>query len=156
MPQLEIETFASQIFWVAIGFFVIYLFVSRIAAPKIESAIKNREHYISDMTTTADGCMSEARDLEINCKNAEENAALDSYIEELTLMSSFREQSIREKEALQEMFSKKTKVEYQRLRRSCDDAYAEIMSELDESLLKIASKKILDSSIGSDGVRNGS
>ena len=48
MPQLEIATYPSQIFWLVVSFMVLYLIVSRIIIPKISSVIKNRESEIKN------------------------------------------------------------------------------------------------------------
>ena len=48
MPQLEISTYPSQIFWLVVSFMVLYLIVSRIIIPKISSVIKNRESEIKN------------------------------------------------------------------------------------------------------------
>jgi F-type H+-transporting ATPase subunit b len=43
LPQLDITTFASQIFWLVISFAVLYFIIARIAAPKIGGVIEERE-----------------------------------------------------------------------------------------------------------------
>jgi len=42
LPQLDVTTFASQLFWLVISFAVLYLVISRIAAPKISGVIADR------------------------------------------------------------------------------------------------------------------
>ena len=48
MPQLEITTYPSQIFWLVVSFLTLYLIMSRIIIPKISSVIKNRESQIKN------------------------------------------------------------------------------------------------------------
>ena len=48
MPQLEISTFPSQIFWLVISFLVLYIIMSRIIIPRISSVIKDRESEIKN------------------------------------------------------------------------------------------------------------
>ena len=48
MPQLEIATYPSQIFWLVVSFSVLYLIMSRIIIPRISSVIKNRESEIKN------------------------------------------------------------------------------------------------------------
>ena len=48
MPQLEITTFPSQIFWLVISFFILYIILSRIIIPKISYVIKTRESEIKN------------------------------------------------------------------------------------------------------------
>jgi F-type H+-transporting ATPase subunit b len=143
VPQLEVETFASQIFWVMAGFLAVYLFVSRMAAPGMTGVMEDRNRYLDGMTTAADRAAAEARALEESCEIAKENAAMDSYAQELKLKSSFLEQTIREKEMLREVFAKKMKAESLELKRCCDDVYEEIVGNMDASLVKMATEKIL-------------
>ena len=42
LPQLDMTTFASQLFWLVISFAVLYFVISRIAAPKISGVIADR------------------------------------------------------------------------------------------------------------------
>ncbi len=42
LPQLDTTTFASQLFWLVISFTVLYLVISRVAAPKIAGVIADR------------------------------------------------------------------------------------------------------------------
>lgn len=42
LPQLDLSTFASQIFWLAVSFAVLYFIIARIAAPKIGGVIEER------------------------------------------------------------------------------------------------------------------
>lgn len=46
LPQLDVTTFASQLFWLLISFVVLYVLISRIAAPKIGGVIQDRANRI--------------------------------------------------------------------------------------------------------------
>ena len=48
MPQLEISTFPSQVFWLCVSFIVLYILLSNIIIPKISSVIKGRESEIKN------------------------------------------------------------------------------------------------------------
>jgi len=48
MPQLEITTYPSQIFWLVVSFLILYLIMSKIIIPKISSVIKSRESEIKN------------------------------------------------------------------------------------------------------------
>ena len=43
MPQLEITTFPSQIFWLIISFAILYFCISRLIIPKISRVLKERK-----------------------------------------------------------------------------------------------------------------
>jgi F-type H+-transporting ATPase subunit b len=46
MPQLDLSTFPSQIFWLAVFFVVLYLLMAKLAMPKIERVIDERRRRI--------------------------------------------------------------------------------------------------------------
>ena len=48
MPQLEITTYPSQIFWLVVSFIILYLIMSRVIIPKISSLIKSRDSEIKN------------------------------------------------------------------------------------------------------------
>jgi F-type H+-transporting ATPase subunit b len=54
LPQLDHTTFASQLFWLVVCFVVLYLVISRVAAPKIGGVIQDRANRIKgDLDTAA-------------------------------------------------------------------------------------------------------
>lgn len=55
LPQLDISTFSGQIFWLILSFAVLYLVISRVAAPKIGGVIADRAGRIKgDLDAAAD------------------------------------------------------------------------------------------------------
>ena len=46
MPQLDLSTFPSQIFWLAVFFVVLYLLMAKLAMPRIERVIEERRRRI--------------------------------------------------------------------------------------------------------------
>ncbi len=48
LPQMDTTTFASQLFWLAVLFGVLYVVLSRVALPKIGQVIEERRDRIAD------------------------------------------------------------------------------------------------------------
>ncbi len=48
MPQLAIETYPSQIFWLVVSLFVLFFVLSRVALPRVAEAIESRHDAIED------------------------------------------------------------------------------------------------------------
>jgi F-type H+-transporting ATPase subunit b len=46
MPQLDTSTFATQIFWLAVTFTILYLLMAKLAMPKIEKTVEGRRRRI--------------------------------------------------------------------------------------------------------------
>ena len=64
MPQLEFATFPSQIFWLAISYGLIYLFVSKYITPTIFALKKEREDKIKLDSQKASLFISESEDIQ--------------------------------------------------------------------------------------------
>ncbi len=60
MPQLDLSTFPSQIFWLAVFFAVLYLLMAKLAIPKIERVIDKRQRRVEDDLDKAGQMKSEA------------------------------------------------------------------------------------------------
>ncbi len=65
MPQLDISTFPNQIFWLAVTLVLIYLILSRIALPRIEAVLAERQGTIT-------GDLAAAEELKQKAVEAEE------------------------------------------------------------------------------------
>jgi F-type H+-transporting ATPase subunit b len=47
-PPFQSETFASQLFWLAIAFVLLYALMSKLALPRVASIIDSRQKHIAD------------------------------------------------------------------------------------------------------------
>ena len=78
MPQLEISTFPSQIFWLIVSFFILYLCISRIIIPKISKVLREREQQIQQNIKESETIYKKTEDInkkyEILKKETEEEA----------------------------------------------------------------------------------
>jgi F-type H+-transporting ATPase subunit b len=102
MPQLDLSTYSSQIFWLIICFSVIYLSFSLIIIPRIKSIIDNRnsliaknknksqliEDEVNKIESTAEVLKEEANEL---YKNKIENAAVKSKIIKTQMIEEMKE-----------------------------------------------------------------
>ena len=60
MPQLDLSTFPSQIFWLAVFFVVLYLLMAKLAIPRIERVIDERRTRVESDLDKAGQMKSEA------------------------------------------------------------------------------------------------
>ncbi|MCC8407171.1 MAG: ATP F0F1 synthase subunit B' [Rickettsia endosymbiont of Sceptobius lativentris] len=63
MPQFDIATYYSQIFWLIITFGLLYIFVYKFITPKAEEIFNNRQTNIQDNITQADTLTQEVEKL---------------------------------------------------------------------------------------------
>ena len=60
LPQFEPTWFASQIFWLAIAFAILYIFFAKKTLPDISSVIENRKNHIQSDLETAEKLATKA------------------------------------------------------------------------------------------------
>ena len=60
LPQLNVETWPSQLFWLAVIFAVGYIFMSRVVTPRIGSVLEERRARLDDDLTRAREASAEA------------------------------------------------------------------------------------------------
>ena len=60
MPQLDTSTFASQLFWLVVCFFILYLILSYIAVPKIARVLEGRGETIEAQINKASSYREQA------------------------------------------------------------------------------------------------
>src|SRR4051795_2899284 len=60
MPQLDVETFPSQLFWLAVTFIVLYILMSWIGVPRLSGAIEARRRRRDEDLARAAQLKSEA------------------------------------------------------------------------------------------------
>ncbi len=53
MPQLDLATYSSQIFWFAVCFAFLYIYASKLIIPRIKAITSNRSRLISTETNQA-------------------------------------------------------------------------------------------------------
>ncbi|HJD55687.1 MAG TPA: ATP F0F1 synthase subunit B' [Rickettsia endosymbiont of Pyrocoelia pectoralis] len=63
MPQFDIGTYYSQIFWLVVTFSLLYVFVSKLIVPKAEKIINNRKINIEENVESADNLALETEKL---------------------------------------------------------------------------------------------
>ncbi len=77
MPQFDITSFSSQIFWLSVIFTFLYFLVNKIIAPKAESIINARDRYLEENIRYADEYNDKIKSIEtIKTEHLEEIHAL--------------------------------------------------------------------------------
>ncbi|MEZ5750493.1 MAG: F0F1 ATP synthase subunit B' [Paracoccaceae bacterium] len=64
LPQLDVSTFANQIFWLVVALIALYLILSRVALPRIGSVLAERTGTITNDIAAAETFKQQAADAE--------------------------------------------------------------------------------------------
>lgn len=140
MPQLDISTFSSQIFWVLVGFFLVYVFMSTVVAPSLKTTLDNRESHINGMLDRANKMKEDAAALEHDAFVLFENAQIDSRSEEEKLIEAFRRESLEEKSKLYDEFACRSQQDAEKLAADADQAIADALQDVDVLVQKAMEK----------------
>jgi F-type H+-transporting ATPase subunit b len=132
LPQLDTSTFASQVFWVLVGFSLTYLFVSSFFAPRVEKILSNRDLHVDCILREARSFKSEAEKIKRDSDDALENAKAASIAADSELASAFKEQSLREKKELGDLFLAQSQRESDLLAKSSEKAFSYALERMDE------------------------
>ena len=70
LPQLDLATYSSQVFWLIISFVVLYFLVAKIAMPRIAEVLEERQERIEDDLDKAETLKKEAYQVRIEYEKA--------------------------------------------------------------------------------------
>src|SRR5215469_18605785 len=60
MPQLDVTTFPSQIFWLIVCFVILYLLMANLAVPRLEKLVEDRRRHVEGDLEKASQMKAEA------------------------------------------------------------------------------------------------
>lgn len=117
LPQFEVATFSSQIFWLIIVFAFLYIIVSKIIAPKAESILTARNRCLAENIAISEDYSGRAKNL---------RAEKQLRLQELDLET----EKLRD-EAL-EVFDRNFALRKEQLERSLTEKEAKVLMEIKE------------------------
>ena len=79
LPQLDVETYASQIFWLIVSFIVLYFLVAKIAMPRIAEVLEGRQERIEDDLDKAETLKKEAYLVRVEYEKALSSAREEAH-----------------------------------------------------------------------------
>ena len=126
LPQMDVSTYASQIFWLLIAFGLLYLLLSRVFLPRLGAVLEERRDRIADDLDMAATLRSEADD----AGRAMEAAMADARARAHAIMARHREQLTAEIDA--EAGQAEAALEAR-----LDEAEATIAKRKDEALARV-------------------
>lgn len=107
MPQLDISTFAPQLFWLAISFILLLVLMSRLTLPRVSKVLEQREERIGGNLEKAEKLKAEADTIlaayqkSMADARTEAHAALVAAATEIATASAAREAEFAKKLAAQ-------------------------------------------------------
>jgi len=157
LPQFDTSTFASQLFWLAVSFAILYIFFARKILPSISSTIESRQSTIRNDLEQADTLSANVEKTRRDYEQLIASAKADANNARAAVETSIREQSEDESTAFNqksmEMIGNveaRALAEQQRIKSDLQNTTVELVDQIVE---KIADLNI-DKSIIETAVRN--
>ena len=120
MPQFDISTFSSQLFWLVLVFGALYIIVSNVIAPKAEDILTNRNRYLEENISASENDTNTA--IALRKQKEERLKELNTHIEKL------HEDAI---SALEACFASKDRELEASISNRTQDSFLEIQNYLD-------------------------
>ena len=140
-PQLNTATFASQIFWVCLGFLCVYGIMSLFAVPRLKKILDSRESYIGGLLDVAKKFSEKSEKIEKDAEEVIAKARHDVLKTEEKLICDLEKKSFEEKQRLSREALDNINSEVTLLKASSEEAFGNISSDLDE-LINLALQKV--------------
>ena len=70
LPQLDLATYSSQVFWLTVSFVVLYFLLAKLAMPRIAEVLEERQERIEDDLDKAETLKKEAYQVRIEYEKA--------------------------------------------------------------------------------------
>mgnify|MGYP001312924260 CR=1 FL=1 len=151
MPQLNPEFFVSQLFWLAVFFSFLLIFLWRISLPRIAKVLEKRQNKIDENLSTAKELQEQAQLIEKKI-NDQINKAKQNADDEIKLaLSSIQDQASSQLLSLDKELEEKILNSEKEILKSRDDQMKNIHEEI-FNITKIAISKITDIKLLDDDI----
>jgi F-type H+-transporting ATPase subunit b len=107
LPQFDVSTFSSQLFWLAVIFVVLYLIIARALAPKIQGILETREGRIRHDLDRAASLKTEAAQAQSSYETGLKTARADAQKLLNDAMQSIKKTSEAKHSELEEQLARK-------------------------------------------------
>lgn len=132
MPQFDIIDFPTQIVWLTICFVALYFLMSRIALPRVEQVLEERQKRLDDNLSTAEQLNAEAKEEEARYETSlsDARARAREVIQEAT--ADMSAEGTRRHDTLGERLAAEIKAAEARIAQAKDEAIAGIQEAASE------------------------
>ena len=146
MPQLNPEFFVSQLFWLAVFFSFLLIFLWRVSLPRISLVLEKRQRKIDENLLSAKMLQEQAQEIESNINNEISKAKLDADEKIKKAISSLQSDVSTKLSTLDEELEIKISNSEKEILRSKESQMKNIDNEI-ASITKITVSKITNLNI---------
>ncbi len=143
MPQLNPEFFISQLFWLAVFFTFLFIFLWRVSLPRIAIVLEKRQNKIDKNLSSAKELREKAMEIEKKINDQINRAKLDTDKKIKETINALQADVSSQLSSLDRDLEKKISDAEKEILKSKDDQMKNINNEI-ANVTKLTIKKIID------------
>ena len=143
MPQLDPEFFVSQLFWLAVFFTFLLVFLWRVSLPRIASVLEKRQNKIDENLSSAKELQEKAMDIEKKINDQINKAKLETDEKIKETINTLQEDVSSQLSLLDKNLEKKVSDAEKEILKNKDDQMKNINNEI-ANITKLTVGKITD------------
>lgn len=136
LPQLDVSTYPSQLFWLFVTFAILYVIFSMKTLPEISSTLEGRQEHIKSELDQAERSKSQAEDVQRAYEENLEKARLASGKE----MSNVQDEMLKKSEDVYKKFLDKSESDIQAMEKEIDKMKLNAMDDMNTIAAEVASE----------------
>jgi len=137
LPQLDITTWPSQLFWLVVTFVIGYVLISSLVAPSISSVLENRSTKISDDIETAKKAQYNAKEVYTSYEETLSEARSQAAIAAAKALEEAKAETASRDAAINKKLAASAKKAEARLSKMRDEALSSLEDLATETSQKI-------------------
>jgi len=153
MPQLNPEFFISQLFWLAVFFSFLLIFLWRVSLPRIATVLEKRQNKINEDLSTAKELQVDAQKIEKKINEQINKAKLETDIKIKKTMSTLQEEASSKLLTIDNELEAKILNAEKEIKKHRDSQMKNINNEM-TNITKFAVSKVADLEISESVVNN--
>ena len=153
MPQLNPEFFISQLFWLAVFFSFLLIFLWRVSLPRIANVLEKRQNKINEDLSTAKELQVDAQKIEKKINEQINKAKLETDIKIKKTMSTLQEEASSKLLTIDNELEAKILNAEKEIEKHRDSQMKNINNEM-TNITKFAVSKVADLEISESVVNN--
>ncbi len=142
MPQLDVSTYSSQIFWLVVTFCVLYVLLWKIALPKVGEVMSQRASKVDQDLTSASNLKKEAETILADYEARLAAAKSDAQSVMKQAADEIAADAAKQNDALTAKLEKKMQEAEQRISEAKADALSNVMGMAGETVAAAGSKLV--------------
>lgn len=153
MPQLDVSTYPSQLFWLAVSFALLFILMNWVAIPRIGRALERREARIREDVSRAEAVRAEAEQILLQYEAGLKEARAAGHAQIQAAGQAAQKAAADRLAALKSELDQEARAAEQRMAAIKEKTLADIQPAI-EGLAKAAAEKLIGQTVAESAIRH--